>query len=129
MMQQTFSLLLARLSRVATFLLYCASLLVLSAPNAAAMPEFARRYDLSCAACHSAVPRLNEFGEYLADNNMRLPNCKETTDSIGDDRLALPAYPPFAIRAQAYVQARQGEAIDPLTGASDSATTDPAACG
>jgi hypothetical protein len=30
-------------------------------PTAAAMPEFARRYNMSCAACHSAFPRLNKL--------------------------------------------------------------------
>ncbi len=36
-----------------------------------AMPEFARKYNMSCVACHAAFPRLNQFGEYFADNNMR----------------------------------------------------------
>ncbi|OJW84210.1 hypothetical protein [Thiobacillus sp. 65-1402] len=88
------------------------------------MPEFARRYSLSCAACHSAFPRLNKFGEYFVANNMRLPNWKDSAAKIDDDFLALPAYPPFAVRGQAYVQARDGKSIDPLTGATDSATTD-----
>ncbi len=92
--------------------------------GASAMPDFARRYDLSCAACHAAFPRLNKFGEYFRDNNMRLPNWKEGTVSGGDDRLALPAAPSLAFRAQAYVQARQGKSIDPVTGASENANTD-----
>lgn len=100
------------------------ALLVLSTQSASAMPEFARRYDMSCAACHSAFPRLNKFGEHFAKSNMRLPNWKETADKIGDDRLVLPAHPPLAIRAQAYVQARQGKAIDPITGTSQYAATD-----
>jgi hypothetical protein len=89
-----------------------------------AMPEFARRYDMTCAACHSAFPRLNQFGEEFAANNMRLPHWKASTAKISDDRLALPAYPPFAVRAQAYAQARDGKSIDPLSGETDSATTD-----
>ncbi len=89
-----------------------------------AMPEFSRRYSLSCAACHVAFPRLNKFGQQFAASNFRLPNWKESTAKTGDDRLALPAYPPFAVRGQAYVQAREGKSIDPVTGATDSATTD-----
>ncbi len=89
-----------------------------------AMPEFSRRYSLSCAACHVAFPRLNKFGEQFVASNFRLPNWKDSTAKIGDDRLALPAYPPLAVRAQAYVQARDGKSIDPVTGATDSATTD-----
>lgn len=92
--------------------------------TAFAMPEFARRYNISCAACHVAFPRLNKFGEQFVANNMRMPNWRETAAKIPDDRLALPAYPPFAVRGQAYMQAREGKSIDPLTGETDSATTD-----
>ncbi len=81
-----------------------------------AMPEFARKYSMSCAACHAAFPRLNQFGEYFRDNNMRLPNWRDTTLDTGDERLALPPYPPLAIRAQAYAQARTGKSIDPISG-------------
>jgi hypothetical protein len=83
---------------------------------APAMPVFARQYDVSCVMCHSAFPRLNEFGEYFAGNNMRLPNWRETTKDLGDDRLALPESVPLAIRAQAFVQGREGEEIDYETG-------------
>lgn len=89
-----------------------------------AMPEFARRNDMSCAACHSAVPKLNKFGEIFASNNMQQPNWRETAMDLGDERLALPSYPPLAIRLQAYVQARDGESVDPLTGETESTSTD-----
>jgi len=89
-----------------------------------AIPEFARKYSMSCAACHAAFPRLNSFGEHFRDNNMRLPNWRDTTVKTGDERLALPSYPPLAIRAQAYVQAREGKSIDPVTGATESASSD-----
>ncbi len=106
------------------FIVQVAVLWAASLQTAWAMPEFARRYSLSCAACHSAFPRLNKFGEHFVANNMRLPNWKDSTVKTGDDLLALPAYPPIAVRAQAYVQARDGKSIDPVTGATDSATTD-----
>lgn len=106
------------------FIVQIAVLWAASLQTAWAMPEFARRYSLSCAACHSAFPRLNKFGEHFVANNMRLPNWKDSTVKTGDDLLALPAYPPLAVRAQAYVQARDGKSIDPVTGATDSATTD-----
>ena len=46
--------------------------------TAAAMPEFARRYNMSCAACHAAFPRLNKFGEEFAATLVRglLPDGK-----------------------------------------------------
>ncbi|HEX5959903.1 MAG TPA: hypothetical protein VFY97_01480 [Rhodanobacteraceae bacterium] len=112
------------LARVAALLLAGAALLAISTRSASAMPEFARRYNLSCAACHSAFPRLNQFGEHFAANNMRLPNWMETSKQLGDTRLALPDHVPLAVRAQAYVQARDGKTIDPLTGATQYAATD-----
>jgi len=81
-----------------------------------AMPAFARQYNLSCAACHSAVPRLSEFGEQFVASNFRLPNWRDTTVDTGDSMLALPKTLPLALRAQAFVQTREGEDIDPGTG-------------
>lgn len=124
MPRATISTVFPALLRLAALLLIGAILLVLSTRSASAMPEFARRYDLSCAACHSAFPRLNKFGEQFAKSNMRLPNWMETSKQLGDDRLALPDHVPLAIRAQAYVQGRQGKAVDPLTGATQYAATD-----
>ncbi len=99
-------------------------LLTAGNPTAQAMPDFARKYNLSCAACHSAYPRLNKFGEHFADNNMKLPNWKDNTISGGDDMLALPKVPSLAIRTQAYFQSREGESIDPVTGDELDASTD-----
>ena len=98
---------------------------VLSIPaKTEAMPVFARKYNMSCNSCHSAFPKLNEFGEYFADNNLRLPNWKDTTVDTGDDMLALPDSVPLALRTQAFVQAREAEAIDVETGESLSADND-----
>ena len=71
---------------------------------------------MSCSTCHSAFPRLNEFGEQFAGDNMRLPNWKDTTKSGGDDMLALPATVPLAVRAQGYVQKREANTIDVING-------------
>jgi hypothetical protein len=92
--------------------------------TAEAMPVFARKYNMSCVACHSAFPRLNQFGEHFAANNMRLPNWRDNTVQTGDERLALPASTPLAIRAQAYAQARRGKSIDPVTGETKQASSD-----
>jgi opacity protein-like surface antigen len=86
-------------------------------PAAHANPVFARQYDMSCNSCHAAFPRLNAFGEYFRDHNMRLPNWREkTTVDTGDKLLALPKTPPLAIRTQSFAQAREGKEIDPVTG-------------
>jgi len=105
------------------FLLMLTAVLIIPSKTEA-MPVFARKYDMSCNSCHTAFPKLNEFGEYFADNNMRLPNWKDTTVDTGDDMLALPDSVPLALRTQAFVQAREAEAIDVETGESLSADTD-----
>ncbi|WP_455211598.1 outer membrane beta-barrel protein [Kaarinaea lacus] len=78
-----------------------------------ANPAFARQYGLSCTACHAAFPRLNSFGEQFLADNIRLPNWREAIGvDTGDEQLMLPKFPPLAVRAQAFVQARQAEAQD-----------------
>ena len=107
----------------------CASLLTLlvtafHAQPAGAMPAFARTYNLSCNTCHSAYPRLSPMGESFANEwNFRLPNWKQESLDLGDERLYLPKQLPLGMRAQGFVQGRDGEAIDPVTGeaAADSA--------
>ena len=82
-----------------------------------AMPAFARQYGVSCNVCHAAYPRLNEFGETFAgDMNFRLPNWRDTTVQTGDETLALPKSLPLALRAQAFIQGREGESIDTVSG-------------
>lgn len=102
-------------------LLLCATavmpLQTLITATANAMPAFARTYDVSCTTCHSAFPRLNTVGETFADEwNFRLPNWEEKTADLGDARLRLPTELPLGIRAQAFVQGREGESLDPVTG-------------
>lgn len=100
------------LLRLTTLLL----LLALGIPAANAIPVFAREYKMSCATCHAAFPKLNEFGKSFQASNYRLPNWKDNTVVTGDDMLALAKTPPVAFRAQAFAQARDAEAIDVSTG-------------
>ncbi len=82
-------------------------LMIIGLQQAVAMPTFARKYNMSCTACHAAFPRLNEFGEMFAAQNMRLSNWKEaSTSNTGDPRLALPDSVPLALRAQGFTQFR-----------------------
>lgn len=99
-------------------------LLMMWSGYAEAVPLFARKYGLTCAACHAAFPRLNQFGISFRDNNSRLPNWKETTISGGDELLAIPDQVPIAFRAQGYVQARDAKFIDPVSGETQNANTD-----
>ncbi|HFD92382.1 MAG TPA: hypothetical protein ENJ22_03760 [Gammaproteobacteria bacterium] len=109
---------------VFSFLFFVILVQTLFPSTAEAIPAFARKYSLSCVTCHAAFPRLNEFGQHFSDSNLRLPNWREGTVDTGDERLALPSYAPFAIRAQAYGQARKGKSIDPVSGATEQASTD-----
>lgn len=89
-----------------------------------AAPMFARQYNVSCTTCHSAFPKLNEFGKEFMANNFRMPHWKSTTMNAGDDRLALPSSIPLAFRIQGFAQARQGEAVDVVTGEAADANID-----
>lgn len=73
---------------------------LLTSMAAQAAPMFARQYGVSCVTCHSAFPKLNEYGEQFAANNFRMPNWKDSTLNTGDDQLALPSQIPMAVRAQ-----------------------------
>src|ERR1700747_3105474 len=46
--------------------------------SARALPAFARRFNLACGACHSAVPRLNAFGEAFHENGFKPPGTMRT---------------------------------------------------
>ncbi len=105
-------------------LLISLTLLGLLPSPAEAIPAFARQYQLSCAACHAAFPRLNAFGERFAESNYRLDGWQNSTLDTGDDKLALPKHTPVAFRAQAFTQWRDARAIDPVTGQQEQAKTD-----
>src|SRR5437016_3519454 len=53
------------------------ALLTLPSP-ARALPAFARRFNLACGACHSAVPRLNAFGQAFHENGFKPPGTMWT---------------------------------------------------
>src|SRR3989454_446672 len=52
--------------------------LLSTSPAAHALPAFARRFNLACGACHSAVPRLNAFGEAFHENGFKPPGTMWT---------------------------------------------------
>ena len=85
--------------------------------TADAMPAFAREYGVSCNVCHAAYPRLNDFGERFAgDMNFRMANWRDNTVQTGDETLALAKALPLAARMQGFVQARDSESVDPVSG-------------
>lgn len=79
-----------------------------SAQPAEANPGFARKYGVSCAMCHVAFPKLNDFGRAFASNGYQFPGEDPAQRSIqtGDSRLHLPTDPRFAIRADGFFRVR-----------------------
>jgi hypothetical protein len=75
-------------------------------PDAAAIPAFARRYKVSCALCHSPIPKLTAFGEQFAGNGFRFAPGEEPRDTIntGDPLLTLMRELPLAVRLDMYAQ-------------------------
>src|SRR5262245_51537037 len=45
---------------------------------AAAIPAFARKYNLPCSACHEAWPKLNNFGQVFRDNGFQLMTDRDS---------------------------------------------------
>ena len=88
--------------------LYCLALAVWSGglflfpPWASAIPAFARRYGVSCSACHTAWPALSADGWSFKMSGYRRLNGKELTPTTKDievaaGTLSIPAIPPLAI--------------------------------
>ena len=52
-----------------------------------AMPNFARKYNMSCSGCHNGIPRLNENGFKFRAAGFRMPDeigKGETSTNVGD---------------------------------------------
>jgi len=104
-------------TRLAAFLSLLVAGIFTFCETASAMPAFARDYGVSCNVCHAAYPRLNDFGERFAgDMNFRMANWRDHTVQTGDETLALAKALPLAARMQGFVQARDAESVDPVSG-------------
>ena len=53
----------------------------LSAAHAAAIPAWARKYELECIDCHTAWPKLNEYGREFKTNGYAIPGEKEDLEA------------------------------------------------
>lgn len=75
-------------------------------PDAAAIPAFARKYQISCTTCHAPFPRLKPYGEEFAARGFRMEDpSKEpprATYDVGDPLLKLVREVPLAIRMDAW---------------------------
>lgn len=66
--------------------------LTLAAHKTAAIPAFARKYNLPCSACHTTWPELNSFGQRFKDRGYQLGNDRDSPIWVN------PSYIPIAIR-------------------------------
>ena len=56
----------------------CFSLLgFIRAPDAEAIPAFAKKYEVSCTLCHTVWPKLTHFGEEFFANGFQLPDTED----------------------------------------------------
>ena len=74
---------------------------------ASAIPAFARKYDMDCSHCHTAVPQLTEFGMRFLDNGFQMKGLEENLEKELRDRVRKedpedihPAYWPLSFRTQ-----------------------------
>jgi hypothetical protein len=73
------------------------------APEARAIPSFARQTKMPCSVCHTQFPELTEFGRMFKLNGYTLSAIEkiEATDSAGRQELSLNLMPIVSIMAQA----------------------------
>ncbi len=71
----------------------CAAWVALAPLRARAIPAFARKYGMSCTACHEAWPKLNDQGIAFRDNGYQWGTGKDSPIRVD------PAYWPLSFRS------------------------------
>jgi hypothetical protein len=89
-------------SRNFTALGVLAAALLAAAPEAGAVPSFARQTGMACEACHTVYPELTHFGRVFKANGYILSNVKQVRDVTGkkEELLSLAQTVPLSIMAQ-----------------------------
>lgn len=88
------------------------ALVALLAVEVAAVPAFARKYQMSCKVCHSPFPRLKAYGDEFAANGFVLKDKESPRyfKESGDNTLSLLREIPLALRVEGQVQFNQADA-------------------
>jgi hypothetical protein len=63
--------------------------------SANAIPAFARKYGFTCTMCHTAYPKLNDFGQRFRDNGYQIPGQE------GLEKNVFEIAPPLSLRTTA----------------------------
>lgn len=79
-----------------------------------AIPAFARRHKVSCNTCHTAFPRLKDYGEEFAGNGFIMIEDEKDRDYIiaGDDLLRLNKDFPLGVRFEAWANYDQNKTVE-----------------
>lgn len=88
---------------------------LLAPDHAAAIPAFARKYQMSCTTCHAPFPRLKPYGEEFAARGFRMEPGQEppgATYDTGDPLLSLPRDLPLAMRMEGYFSYKDGAVVE-----------------
>lgn len=76
-------------------LLIVATTLLIVADQSQAIPAFARKYGFNCNMCHTAYPKLNDFGQRYRDGGYQIP------DQAGKEANVFATPSPIAMRTSA----------------------------
>jgi hypothetical protein len=81
-------------------------ILAVAVHEAAAIPAYARKYDMSCNVCHSPIPKLKPFGVEFAANGyqMKTNEPPRFTRETGDSKLLLMRELPLALRLDGFAR-------------------------
>jgi hypothetical protein len=93
---------IGEVSRNLTALAILAAALLAAAPEAGAVPSFARQTGMACEACHTVYPELTHFGRVFKANGYILSNVKQVRDVTGkkEELLSLSQSVPLSIMVQ-----------------------------
>lgn len=91
------------------FILTCFTLCMVQ--YAFSIPTYARQYNLSCAVCHSPVPKLTPFGKEFEANGFQLTGMERENATVqtDDSSLSLLRELPVAIRFDGFARIQPGE--------------------
>lgn len=83
------------MNKTRLFLLFLAALPLIAPARGNAIPAFAKKYGFNCMMCHTAYPKLNDWGQRFRDNGYQLPGQQGKEKNIFDTP------PPIALRTGA----------------------------
>lgn len=80
------------MKRIYVFILILSAITFFMPDRAHALPAFARKYGFTCTMCHTAYPKLNDFGQRFRDNGYQIPGQE------GYEKNVFEIAPPLSLR-------------------------------